>query len=358
MRRTVAITTLMITACVAARADTVQVGRLSYRGVQVRNAREGKVFFLIGRSRLLSKPLHAVTFLSIDGQGELNAAEELLMAGKAVEAVAAYDRALQSGVGWRAKLIRCRRLVGLGRTGMIYRATQEWLAVADESGAAPETLKLRPGAFAPKGSRQNADAIALLTAKRKRLRNSRTYLAAVDELLLDLYKHEGRSQAATKLAEEIAGRLDHGAAAPTRPANWPVSRLKALEVLIEQGKAEQALLDIQLDLNSGRYDREQLPAAMLLAGRAQRQLADTTAGLERRRRLIGAGLDFMRVATFLPASAQASQALLAAGEVNAALGNAWAAGNAYQMVIRRYKGSEAAKKAHAALEKLKKKEKP
>jgi len=352
----IAISLLLTLPSASASGDTITVKKLPYRGVRIFDVQKARIVFQVGR-RKLAKPLADVTEISIDGKEDFNGAEELLAAGKADEAVAAYDRAIKAESGWMVKLIRYRRLAALNRSGKIDRATEEWLKLVDASEAAPEALKIRPIRFAPRGSPANNSAIALLEAKLKRIKADAAYLAAVRNLLLELYERQGRGERAAELAGKIAadgqGKIEPVKNTTGSPGPGAGQRLPALRILVEQGKARQVLQELKANLRGGRYRTEDLAAALLLAGRAEQRLASGARGMERRKLLIAAGLDYMRVATFFATSPQAPDALLAAGEVNEALGNIQAAGNAFEMVIQRYAGSGAAKKAASALKELK-----
>jgi len=343
-----------------ASGDMLVVKKLRYRGIRVVGVQKAQVVFQVG-ARKLTKPLVDVTAISIDGKKDFNDAEELQATGKIDEAVAAYDSAIKAESGWMEKLIKYRRLAALNRSDKIDRAAREWLTVVDGSEVAADALKIRPRKFAPKGAPANGRAIALLEARLKRIKDNAEYQAAVRNLLLDLYQWEGRRERAAELAGKIAGdgQAKVSPAKNTVRSPGPVAgrRLPALGILIEQGKAEQVLQEVKANLRGGRYKTEELAAAILLAGRAEQQLASHAKGMERRKLLIAAGLDYMRVATFFATAAQAPEALLGAGQVNAALGNALAASNAFEMVIQRYADSGAAKKAAAALKELKEKPK-
>jgi tetratricopeptide (TPR) repeat protein len=339
-------------ACVAAHADIVRVGRVPYTNVRIVNAAKGKLTFQFATGRRISKSVSDVTHLSIDGRPHFNRAEEFLVKNEITEAIAAYDEAMKGASDWYERLVRYRRLAALDRNELISRATEEWLFAASESQGAPEVLKLRPRHFPPKGSSANADAIALLEAKVRRGDGDTPYAATVNALLLELYQHEGRLEAAAKLAQLIASGA---VASTTRPSphELAVAQFNAMKVLIDQGESEQVLKSILGKLERDEYPPEQLPGALLLAGEARWRLALEADEPQRRKLLIRAGLDFMRVATFFAGYPQASEALLGAGRVNAELGNRWAASNAYRAVIKRYPDSEAVEKARDALKAMK-----
>ena len=350
MPKTIAIAILMITTCLVGRADTVQLGKLRYPNVQVVDASDGKITFMANRQRIV-KPAVQVSSVAVDGKGWLNRAEQLIWQGKAAEAVEQYDTAARMETGWLERLIRYRRLAAMDKASMVDRAVEEWLIIVDESQAVSETLELRPGNFAPKGSQQNATAIALLEIKAERVSNE-AYVAAINDLLLTFYQHEGRKAKAASLAARITNSAESNAhsTAERFGSDREATRLEAMEILIDEGSAGQVLKDIKSNLHRGLYRGGLFPRALLLAGKAQKQLAEKANGLNRRKLLIAAGLDFMRVATFFPASDYAPEALLAAGKVNAALGNPWAAANAYKRVIKRYGDSRHAKIARDNME--------
>lgn len=347
MRKTCAILFLAIIAA-AGRADTVRVGKIPYSRVRITDARDGKVFFQVTPTVTLAKPAHLATLVELEGKTDFNRAEQLLADGKPEQAVAHYDRALSKAGGWVRRLIRYRRLIALDRAGRIQRAGREWLALVDESADAAEVLNLRPSTPAAKGSARNAGAIELLEARAKRPRIDPLLAEQINALLLVLYEREGRDEDARRMA----GRMSE-VRLPEKRLPRGGGRLTAAKVLIDQGEAERALGVIRANLTAGRYSDEDVPAALFLAGKAQQKLAEVAGELERRSRIVGAGLDFMRVATFFRSHARAPEALVGAAEMNAALGNSWAASRAYEAVVRRYPDSAAARKAAAALEALK-----
>ena len=342
----------------SARADTIRIGKLPYPGVRIEGLEGQDVLFAVAGGRTLRKPLEEVAAIAVTGKDDLNKAEELLEANKPGEAVAAYDRAIQGESGWLERLIRFRRLAALGKSTNVDRAVEEWLNLLAEPGPTAFLLKLRPGVFGPKGSPQNAGAISLLEARKDAFKDNKAVSGAIDDLLLALYQQEGKTEEAASLAGRIAAHS--GPVAPvagTGPApavdKAAGTQLRALEVLIGQGKAEEVLKEIQANLAANRYSVDDQPRALWISGKARRKLAEAATGIDQRKRLIEAGLDFMRVVAFFASSPEAPEALLAAGQVNAELGNPWAATNALEGVVQRYPDSDAAKTAATELEKRK-----
>jgi len=345
----------------AAGADELVIGGLARTGCKVLDVKDCTVLFRLSSGRIVSHPVGRITSATIEGEPAFNRAEKLLNAKNWAEAIKAYDRAekrssrVQSRP-WLKKLLQYRRLKALDAAAIIDRAVEDWLSIMERNKGSAKTLNnaldLRPTSLAKRGSEGNRKAIALLEARRSRVKNQR-YLRAVRQLLMDLYQKEGRDKDAAAVAAKLAAVVNDGLG----PKNGPKSvrppgrqmlgELRAAEILIKQGQAGKALAQIRANLS--RYRPGELPAALVLAGRAQMSLAAEARGQESRKLLIGAGLDFMRVVAFYPASAQAAEALYQAGRVNQAIGNLRAAGMAYRRLIKGYAGSDFVEKARAAL---------
>ena len=320
MRTVCTILILIAAAWVDVSGDTVKVGKLTYTDANILDVKEGVILFDVAGGRTGHAPLHKVTSLSIDGQDIFNLAEQLDTEGKPGRAVEQYDRALSGVSPWLSRLIRLRRLGALDRAGQIDIAVKEWIALTDESPNALEILKLRPVGLGAKGSAANTKAIELLERKLKSLAPDSIYASRITFGLLELYQHEGH--------------------------------LHSLEAMGIENHLEQVLEIISPKLRSGWYNRDELPAVLLLVGNAEKHLADTHEGLTKQRLLITAGLDFMRIAAFFPNSKQAPEALIAAAKVNIALGNPQAGINAYKKVIGQYPTSPAARIAQSGLAEL------
>jgi tetratricopeptide (TPR) repeat protein len=194
-------------------------------------------------------------------------------------------------------------------------------------------------------------AIDLLKVKLDRISDDR-YSLAIKQLLLSLYRVEGRDKEAVALAQELTKTIS-----PNVPSRQPPSeqlppgelrtQLDAAGFLIEKGQADRALLQIKLNLK--HYSHGDLPKALLLAGKAQVLLAQKANAYKRRQLLLQGGLNFMRVGVFFPGFGEAPEALYQAGRVNAMLGNHQAAAKTYTLVIERYAKSGFADKAQAEL---------
>lgn len=105
--------------------------------------------------------------------------------------------------------------------------------------------------------------------------------------------------------------------------------LTVLGKLLESGQAETVAA--RLSENIDRFSHKDLPAVLLMLGKAQLQ-----AGRGDRKMLLQAGLNLMWVFAEFPRSKQAPEALFYAAEVNRQLGQSVAAALALREIIRQY----------------------
>jgi hypothetical protein len=345
----------------AAAADEIYLGKLPVPTTIV-DAKDFVITYRSGGGRIRQKALSEITMLQISGRADFNEGERLLRDGKPAEAAKAYDRAFRNAIqDWLRRLIRYRRLAALDAAGLIDRAAEEWLIVADELNASPASLRARPSTPGEKGSRRNARAIALLAEKLKSVRQ-KAYQQAASTLLLELYEKEGRHEEAEALIRAVGLDRPRPEGEPkTRPGpavGALAGRLKAAAFLVRRAErqrdaavAGEAIRALEADRL--RCNRDELETALLLMGRAQ-MIAYENSPKKDRELLLQAGLNFMRVATFYPFGRNVPEAMYRAGEVNAALGNQAAALNAFRMVVQRHGDSEFARAAAGAIEGLSK----
>jgi tetratricopeptide (TPR) repeat protein len=340
----------MLTAMTAsfAAGDEVRVAKATYYDVTVLGGRDGQIEFRGPAGNTISKGVGEVTLVVDDDAPAFTAAERLADAGDIAGAVAGYESALAGSTGQMASLIRYRLLAALDRQGSIDRAAEVWLALLAEAPDSSRVIALRPTKLGARGSATNADAILLLEAASKQA-NEELRRRAIDGLLLELNTLEGRVGAA-EVATRIAAEAGPGGSAPRREAAALADdRLDALAVLVRQGRAREVYTQLTNSLRADSYDVVLRPKALLISAEAQQNLAAGASGDERRKMLIGAGLDAMRAAALFPSSPQAPQALLLAGKVCQDLGNLYAAANAYKAVVQDYPSSPAARAARDGL---------
>ncbi len=342
--------------------DELRVDGLRYPSVQIIDVREYQVVSLIN-GRPVASQLGKTELISVSGRRDFNRAESLLDPSKPedqrkpADAIRAYKSSLEKGgADWLKRLIRYRLIRAFEQSGQIDQAVGTWVEMIDDKADAVAGLALAvPTTTAQKGSRSNALAIQKLQQVRKELENKALSQAA-NSLLLSLYRKEGRSDDAARLAGTIAGG-DSGdtgdGSDPSGPVTGPAAprgQLEALSVLVQgaernasASQASQAEQKLQQRLPS--LDSTQLPQALYLLARAQ-------AVQSGRAKKINAGLNFMRVVTYFPASRQAPASLLQAGKISQALGNAKGASQAFRAIVQSYPQASEAAQARELLQSL------
>lgn len=353
-------------------ADEITIQGLPYANVTVNDVKDCEIVFRTA-NREVRKPLDQVDRIQLRGRDAFNAAEELLNKKSFAEAEAAYTKLLTAdGSGWMDRLVHIRLLRAQDGAGRVFDATGEWLGIAMANKACAVSLALRPRNLPPKGSPDNARAVDLLKA-RKAEANEAALRTAINQLLLDLFRQEGRDEEAVALAEEMSGKRPPSSTVSPKPTGYPTAttstgppsstteipaapapesgsskaRFDAADVLLQNGNAEKVLHDIDLNAESDAT----LPEALILVARAQVQLAQKAGDAQKKKSLLcEAGLNFMRVSVFYGSSSKAAEALYNAAVVSQALGNTKAMNAAYQQIVDQYAKSPFAEKARAALQ--------
>jgi tetratricopeptide (TPR) repeat protein len=313
----------------------------------------------------------------MDGVDSFNEAEKLLAADKPAEAVKKYDQAIAKvSKGWQQRLVRYRRLAALDAAGEINRAVEEWMGLVEEHEASKASLAARPTNLAPKGSEDNRKAILLLEARLNKSDSvAHAYRRAMQDLLKDLYRRQGNAREAAKLIEEA--EKDHHArqeqaekAKPKTSSRRPITdaalnrTMSDASTLIEQGKSDTSLsagarreilakAERSLDLAVERVrNADDLPAVLLLLGRAQMAMVDVMGDSGDHEKLKEAGLNFMRVVVYFSKSAEAPEALFEAGRVSEQFKNRVAAANCFEMFLKEYPDHELAGEVKSRLEEI------
>lgn len=322
---------------------------MTYSAVKITNFADGKVAYTTSNGQNLVKPLGDIRRVSIKSVESLDEAEKMRIKGDAwADAVKLYDTAhAKAQRKWQQTLIAARRLGALNGGGMVDRAVKEWLVLVDENPGAAWALAARPTIMARQGAAANKAAMTTLERKRTSGKRAPAYDAAIVDVLMKLYNHEGLTAKAAALADGSTPPSNgNGGNGGHVPAAGAFSRIEAWLNDDKPGKAVDA---IEKSLLS--YTREQLPRALLLRGRARVLQAAGKTGQEKDRLLLQGGLDFMRVYSAFRTSREASEALFRAGRVHTMLSkrNIKAARAAYKQVISEFGKSKAAGDARQAL---------
>jgi len=355
MRQTTIILAAIMLASGFAAADTLTISGIG-RSVRVVDVAKGKISYE-WNGRDYDKLLGEVNYIALSGHRNFTKAEDALKAGKLADAVAAYN-ACEAAAGkpaWVGRLIRYRRLKAAAGAKMSGLAVADWLGIVDETDGSSVAVMMAPEGVAAKGSSENAKAIQLLE-KRVGGKDNAVLAAKVKEMLLALYAVEGLSDKAAILNASTAPTTTtpgNGRPTPPKPTASDVSigkvsnQLQEVASQIKLGQYDAAVENIQSRIN--RFRARELPGALLLQGKALR-LSYDKGGAKDRKKLLAAGLCFMRiVACFDASTPEASEALYLAAMVERAVGNRVAGDNALRLLISRYRTSDWAKKAQAAL---------
>jgi len=353
--------------------DDVRIRRLTYADVIVLDVKDWTISFRNISGRVKEEPVANVTGVKIRGRDVLNRAEGLVQEAeklakrgktaeaqqKYAEAIKAYDeagRARSNQQSFVRDIIAFRRLSAVDKCGWIDQAVSQWLVIADRAKGSRAAVLLRPRRPAAKGDPRNAKAIGLLEARRDSITN-KTYRSAVVQLLRELYDREGRADDVLKLAGdgdkpgEPAGAKASGASRLTfGSAGGELLEIKAL--LTKKDYSTAAAKASSLLRTCGKDD---LAAALMFLGKAQLGRASSGDQREKRRLMLRAGLNFMRVVTHFRRSPDAAEALYLTATILQDLPgkpNTKAAARAYEAVARRHKGTPFAAKAAEALEKM------
>lgn len=320
---------------VRARADVVTLDtKLRYDPVNVLMVERGVVSFDLN-GRIIEKPLSEVESIRLTSSPAFIAAEDAWSRGEWARAAEAFEALAEpNDLTPVAVLSRWRAISAWSRAGRIDRALRVW-AVLARDGLGIEILRLRPDLSASSDAEAIGRAIvfAQAAAEDARARGDN----ALAEALLEILPSSHRSPASGRaLASAPSPRLD-----PAASEGQP-NPLAQAESLLAGGRPAEALGAIEQA--APLLGEQRRPLALLISGRARMALASTDQA-RRRGLLLDAGLEFMRVFAYWPASEQAPEALYRAALINEALGNLPAAAAAMNEVADRWPDSAWAERA-------------
>ena len=312
------------------------------------------------RGKLYRKPVDGIEEMKVSVLPNFSKAEALMKAGKAAEAVAAYDKANTGADSpdWAKLLVHYRRLRAAKAAGMIGPAVADWLVVVKDCSGSDASIAMIPAVPARKGAKGSTDAIELLERQLKG-DNGPGLKLAMTSLLEGLYRVEGKAGKAS--APQGGGNGGEPAPAANGGPRPPVGPPSEIRISVASGGGQ--LREAAAQINAGQYvtaakmieqrlrgfGTQELPAALLLRGKAL-LLAYEKGAARNRETLLAAGLSFMRVTACMGGSAaETPEALFYAAKVCEHLGNGVAAGNAYRQILSYHGSSEWAEKARAAM---------
>lgn len=347
-----------MTATAVARADLVAVGdERPIPDATIIGLTDGQLHFRLVTGREVSRPIHEIEYLQVNGWPLFNLAEKQYRDGHVRQAVASYEKLLAeltaAGPGAAAAaggkddrsrnavpakpddgqldrrfLVQCRLLRAYDREGRFDRAVTSYLEVIERMPQVVETL--RPAKLPVAGSTF--------------LEPARTEVEAV------IARH-GQDAAGVSLAQWLAtwpqGRRPATTApdptATERPTTPPVAspalskEWSELRGLTEAGRFDEVLqrIETQLKVPSGasRPDLYYWQGRALLSRSGQGPAEH--AAVDRRR----AGLALMRVVIHFPGHGLAPECLYRAGEICRQSGLDVQAAGLWQELVRTYPGA-------------------
>jgi hypothetical protein len=316
----------------------------------------------LASGRNVQRHISNIRMLEIIDNEALAEAEKLRDKKKFKEALRKYKTAEYGAEKlWMKKLILVRAYQTMCDAAFIDKAVKEWMSMVEKSGRSDKVaaLKMAPTKFGPKGSEKNNKAIKLLDRNVARLmpkkEKDKDYLTGMLTLMLKLQDVQGDTVGTaktTQMIDQLEGKTDAVRPDDRRVPVAPPTGGARLLVLSHKLKAGQ--VDEVIAGAAGRIDDcedEQLPATLLLLGKAQKMKYEQT-GLKDRALLAKAGLNLMLIFAEFPSSSEAPEALYLAAKVNEQLGDKTAAAKALRELVTNYGnggGNEWVKKATADL---------
>lgn len=373
MGRTIGLVSVLALVAVGAlKADDIWIKgskagqTLQFSDVTFTEVKGGMISYRVGAATV-TKLLSKVHKVHVTDEDALNQAEEILTGKNPDPAAAAkaYSKVkLSAAEQWLKLLVRYRRLSALNQTDLIDRAVADWLALMDSEGP-PSMAGLQPTGVGKKGSETNKRAIRTLKDKLKAVQSDKAYRVAVQRLLMKVYRVEGMDAEADKIADALIGKRPNaggnGGRTPTTAtasASGLQQKIDAYVSWIRPDQAPAKLAEAVRELEARRKfcNRGQLITVLLGAGKAQVFLSRSRPAAEKaekRKLLLAAGLNFMRVVAHFSESVSVSEALYEAAGVNRLLGNKAAAGKAYREVVDRGEDPKFVAQAKKALADMK-----
>ena len=243
----------------AARADDVRLASgLNYAGVTVVGVDNATLVFEFQGQRI-AKPLTDTASIRLDGQDAYNDAEALLDKKDYTSAAGSLAGLAKAAPAGPVRDCALRSLYAWDKAARNDEAVLVWLSLAREKPTAG-VLAARPTTLAEKGQPPNAAAIRYLEGELPRIGDDSKLLhSAVQAALIDLYRREDQTDKAVKMLQqlteqsaqapaEVPGGARPGEAAPGESVT--LARLKVVGLLVDQGKAQEALDTIGKDLRA------------------------------------------------------------------------------------------------------------
>ena len=344
-RTLLSIAALML-AVAPALADRIWIKSLPAQDVSVREVRNGNVVFFVGGQERTT-PLDDVSRFEVDGQQQLNAAEEAYQGGDWATAATRYDDVVgrRGSDEWVRRRATFRLVDSAAKAGLFSQAASGYVALVNLDAAAA-------AGRAPDATAAGVTAQQIEDA-RGRVRNGLGSAGSNQEarrqlltFLLQLDNAAGDGEAAANTVNQLGELV--GDEVPDDRAAWPTYARVTL------GRAQASLANDDfararaLVTEAGpTFDSDQLKGdALLMLAR----IADAEAKDGDRAAKLDAAYAYLKAAATTPqVESVAPRALLAAGDLHRQLGLNDDAADLYRAVIAAYADSPVAAEAQKRL---------
>jgi tetratricopeptide (TPR) repeat protein len=341
---------------VTARADDVYVrsgkeaAELPFKNVTIIRVKDGELYFAIN-IRETHRPIGEISRIEIAGETQFNAAEkafseahvardEAAAKPKFSEAVSGYQATIGStNKPWLKEYAAIRMQTAAPKSGRFDAALTAWKAMVERDPVAALHTKPSVEGIDPKSQYLIAAVrdLTTLVNSTPKPEAKRAYL----DLLNDVQTAMGDTEGAIKTAEmrvALGGTPEEVAELALKQAQADLANKKYDAALERLGKVNLTSLS-----DSARAEASFLTAECKAARLQPNAPADEWKD---------AAIEYMRVVTAFPSSANAAAALLKVAQIHETLKEPEAALRIYQQVAREHANTPAAQAAQKAIERL------
>jgi tetratricopeptide (TPR) repeat protein len=324
------------------RADDVWVGQagrspLKYNDVSIRGEQAGELFFRSRAGNVISKPMEQIVRIRVDGEAQLDRAEQAFEKHDLRAAIPAYERASrETRQNWLKSYVTARLVACYDAEGRLADAVKAWI----------ETLRtwptygamIRPGKLQTKGSPLHGQALALIEAAPAAGPLSPEAVRSLKQLHAAILQIEqGRPSTTSRTAgsetaeqPEASGpagekELAAAGAGPAGKVDVAVALGKAKN-LAERREYDEALDEIQRAIKDlpERRKKAYLPELLVLKAECLLARGDAFAKADKaeqaRQEYLYGGLAAMQVVAFFPEGASLVEALYLVGQCHERIG--------------------------------------
>lgn len=335
-------------------ADTIEIRRESSRqtisDVTIKGVKGDNLVFVSSGGNNAERPLANVYRLEIKGETALNDAEKAYAAETWPEAAELYNKALKStSKDWVRDRISLRLVDLAGKTKRFDVAAAGYVSLVASNPALAATVK--PAIPDDKDPKMIASALTDIDKALGDSKLSADRKAALLQFELELQNAIGDKKAAAATVEQI---LKSGTLNTNDPATQKqFGDLKVAVAQIALDNKEYAKAAAQIEEARGVLnDPAQQAAALYILAEAKYQTALANKATEKTA-WQDVAIAFMRVVGQFPDKPQAADALARTGACYEQLKEIDKATNVYQLVVKQYASSSAAKTAQEAINRLK-----